>query len=113
MKLIFEIFSGKAISRLHLEVHRYEAKPGKFHWRIRDPGSSSHVYINGHIIPKKEMFPLNDNDLISIGGNFNVKEANDRFADKKKVFLYRFKSPNQETEKETVNEGKETSSIFC
>ena len=49
------------------------------------PGSSSHVYVNGYVIPQKEMVPLNDKDLISLGGNHAVDEVQGE----KRLFVYR------------------------
>ena len=49
------------------------------------PGSSSHVYVNGYVIPQKEMVPLNDKDLISLGGNHTVDEVQGE----KRLFVYR------------------------
>ena len=47
------------------------------------------VFVNGHAIPKSQFVPLNDNDLISIGGNFNENEAG------KRNFLYRVLAPKK------------------
>ena len=53
------------------------------------PGSSSHVYVNGYVIPQKEMVPLNDKDLISLGGNHTVDEVQGE----KRLFVYRLIIP--------------------
>ena len=52
-------------------------------------GSSSHVYVNGYVIPQKEMVPMNDKDLISLGGNHTASEAYGQ----KRMFLYQCHAP--------------------
>jgi len=80
---------GKQISRLHLECHKYQQQDGRSYWKIIDPGSSSHVCVNGYVIPQKEMVPLNDKDLISLGGNHTVDEVQGE----KRLFVYRVNAP--------------------
>ena len=41
------------------------------------------------MVPKNEFFPLNDKDVISIGGNYSLIEA----SGDKKIFLYEINAP--------------------
>ena len=61
----------------------------KIYWRILDSKSQTHVYVNQHIVPKGEFVPLNENDLVSVGGNHSLSQARGN----KKIFLYRIKVP--------------------
>merc|ERR1711981_137050 len=81
-----------------MEIHRYKLNDNdpKIYWRIIDKASQTGVYVNGVIIPKKEFIPLNDNDLISIGGNYTIESArrtNSEKKDNKRAYLYRIKAP--------------------
>merc|ERR1712008_568868 len=80
---------GKQISRLHLECHQYKQQDDRIYWKVMDPGSSSHVFVNGHMIAKQEMVPLNDRDLISLGGNHEINDVTGQ----KRMFLYRIHAP--------------------
>ena len=83
---------GEKISRNHMEIHRYKINDNdsKIYWRIIDHKSASHVFVNGHQILKGTFTHLNDNDLICIGGNHTIIQAQGA----KKIFLYRIKAPN-------------------
>ena len=79
----------------------------KIYWRILDTKSQTHVYVNKHMVPKSEFVPLNDNDLISIGGNNTETQARGN----KKIFLYRIKAPLKwDPENAPVDENVRTSS---
>ena len=92
------VFVDVGISRQHMEIHRYKLNENdpKIYWRIIDKASQTGVYVNGIIIPKEEFIPLNDNDLISIGGNYTIESArrtNTEKKDNKRAYLYRIKAP--------------------
>ena len=68
------LYIGKGISRKHFEFHKFK-KNEKISWKILDKKSQTHVYVNGNVVPKDEFLPLNDRDVISVGGNYNSIEA--------------------------------------
>ena len=79
----------------------------KIYWRILDSKSQTHVFVNKHIVPKRQFVPLNDNDLISVGGNNTPSQARGN----KKIFLYRIKAPLKwDPENAPVDENDRTSS---
>ena len=79
----------------------------KIYWRILDSKSQTHVFVNKHIVPKRQFVPLNDNDLISVGGNNTSTQARGN----KKIFLYRIKAPLKwDPENAPVDENDRTSS---
>ena len=62
------------------------------------------------MVPKHEFFPLNDKDVISIGGNYNSIQA----SGDKKIFLYQINAPLNYDSGNTKSEGTLTffSSLF-
>ena len=55
------------------------------------------------MVPKNEFLPLNDKDLISIGGNYSLIEA----SGDKRIFLYQINAPlNYDSGKTTDCESK-------
>ena len=81
---------SKRISRRHLEVHKHQPNPhDQIVWHLRDPGSQNGVFVNGKRIPKAQFIVLEDNDLISIGGNYSL-----RIAENQQIFIYKVHAPN-------------------
>ena len=98
------MFEGKGISRKHFEFHQYyNQNEKKNSWKILDTKSQTHVYVNGNVVPKNEFFPLNDKDVISIGGNYSLIEA----SGDKKIFLYEINAPqNYDSAKTLASESE-------
>ena len=61
------------------------------------------------MVPKNEFLPLNDKDVISIGGNYSLIEA----SGDKKIFLYEINAPqNYDSAKTTESESEGMSKYF-
>ena len=101
------MFEGKGISRKHFEFHQYyNQNEKKNSWKILDTKSQTHVYVNGNVVQKNKFLPLNDKDVISIGGNYSLNEA----SGDKRIFLYEINAPQncdsaKTTESESDSEG--------
>ena len=87
-----------AISRKHMEFHRYK-EDDKNYWCIIDKSSLTRVYVNGKILPQKIFLNLNHNDIVSIGGNHSIEHARCQ----KRIYVYQVKAPknwySEESEK--------------
>ena len=77
-------------------------KENRVYWCLKDPGSKTGVYVNGARAPPSELIEIDDNDLICLGGNFNLRDA--KGPNSKRVFLYRVHAPQNwhETDNSTL-----------
>ena len=109
------MFSDPSISRDHMEFHRFKMSDSddKVYWRILDQKSTTRCYVNRQIVPHNDFVPLNDNDMISIGGNHTIEQVRQAVekGEKRKFFLYVIQAPRKWfAEEETKSESTTTAS---